>query len=379
MKGEWISKGDFSKTKSGSYEAIVFGDQKTICEMEMTLVKTEDESEEKESSIDFFANMRDHFKSSPEEQHFYDFKIICQDGGEVKCHKIMLASQIKYFEGMFRQQNCDSVNLDFPKEAVKTCIQYLYTREINLDGDNIQDILLVANYLMICKVKDKCISYIKQNLDTSNCLDILKLSDIYGIEELMEASFKVIRFNFDMIFKETKDIESLSISLLKSLFASEITLKDEFDIPSDDQTKKAKLISILDTFKDPSTKVTLGEIIENLKVEKKWYTVMTSKNWGKPGDNPTKIETFKYCGDQWKHKVIRKITFFTETWDGRLIVSGLRLGWSNGREDLLGGCEREAASFDVPDGEHISFVIGNTGWYIDNLSFICSNGKDLGK
>ena len=34
---------------------------------------------------------------------------------------------------------------------------------------------------------------------------------------------------------------------------------------------------------------------------------------------------------------------------------------------------------EVPDGEHVSFVSGNSGWYIDNLQFMTSSGKRLGQ
>ena len=36
------------------------------------------------------------------------------------------------------------------------------------------------------------------------------------------------------------------------------------------------------------------------------------------------------------------------------------------------------ATLEVPEGEHISFVIGNFGWYVDNLVFISSSGRPLG-
>ena len=64
-----------------------------------------------------------------------------------------------------------------------------------------------------------------------------------------------------------------------------------------------------------------------------------------------------------------------------IVAACLGLSWSDGATTSLG--EREGtehtASFEVPDGEHVSFVIGYTGWYVDNLSFILSNGKILGK
>ena len=33
---------------------------------------------------------------------------------------------------------------------------------------------------------------------------------------------------------------------------------------------------------------------------------------------------------------------------------------------------------EVPDGEHVSFVIGNSGWYVDSLNFVASSGRTIG-
>ena len=52
--------------------------------------------------------------------------------------------------------------------------------------------------------------------------------------------------------------------------------------------------------------------------------------------------------------------------------------WSDGTEDNVGQGE-VAACLEVPQGEHISYVLGNSGWYVDNLVFIASSGMPLGK
>ena len=61
-----------------------------------------------------------------------------------------------------------------------------------------------------------------------------------------------------------------------------------------------------------------------------------------------------------------------------LFVGGLDLGWSDGTEDVIGH-GNIAASFEVPLGEHVSYVVGNFGWYVDKLTFISSSGKPLGE
>ena len=64
--------------------------------------------------------------------------------------------------------------------------------------------------------------------------------------------------------------------------------------------------------------------------------------------------------------------------DEHCTVGGLDLGWSDGTEDVVGSGE-VVASLEVPHGEHISYVVGNFGWYVDNLSFISSSGMPIGE
>ena len=52
--------------------------------------------------------------------------------------------------------------------------------------------------------------------------------------------------------------------------------------------------------------------------------------------------------------------------------------WSDGTEDIVGEGEL-AANLEVPQGEHVSYVVGNFGWYVDNLVFIASSGVPLGE
>ena len=52
--------------------------------------------------------------------------------------------------------------------------------------------------------------------------------------------------------------------------------------------------------------------------------------------------------------------------------------WSDGTEDAIGYGE-VAATLEVPQGEHVSYVVGNFGWYVDSLTIISSSGKPLGQ
>ena len=77
-----------------------------------------------------------------------------QDGAEINSHKIILASQTQYFGALFRQENPDFAKLDFPGDIIKKCVDFLYTEEIDVNGDNVQDVIVFANYVMINEIEN---------------------------------------------------------------------------------------------------------------------------------------------------------------------------------------------------------------------------------
>ena len=52
---------------------------------------------------------------------------------QIKSHKLILASQSKFFEGFFRRESKEMVMLDFKEEYVNICIAYMVSGEVNFD------------------------------------------------------------------------------------------------------------------------------------------------------------------------------------------------------------------------------------------------------
>ena len=104
--------------------------------------------------------------------------------------------------------------------------------------------------------------------------------------------------------------------------------------------------------------------------------------FGDPYENPRTLYNFEFCGNGEKGKFIREIRVKTSLWDDRTLVSGLSIKWSNddGKDQITeAGGGDVAAELVVPEGEHIGFVYGSTGQYVDSLSFVLSDGTLLGK
>ena len=349
----------------------------------MHVIKTYEVDEAMEKSLDysFISGLREYILTQPEEQHFYDFKIVCNDNTEVKCHKIILASQTKYFEGLFRLQSSDQIQLDFQGDAVKICIRYLYTEDISITGENVQDILVVANYLLIPKIVRRCISYILANMDISNCIDILNLGDQLNMPEISQEARDAISFSLGPVFEEENNLKSTPLHLFKSILSNEnVTLKNSRKVKLTDRNKKVLLANIARKYCELTNQTGevegLLDLINTLPETRIFYQRFQSHSFGTFEDMPRVIRYFDL--KRTEEHFIQAVTLKTSIWDGRTVISGIVFKWEDGTEDGVGDGE-VAAVYEVPDGEHISFVIGASGWYVDKLSFVLSNGKFLGE
>ena len=188
----------------------------------------------------FLKNLKLYLNNSAEEKHFYDFKLVCRDGTEIKCHKIILVSQSKYFQSLLSQEECDVARLDFSGETSQACLDFLYSGTAVISEDNVQDLFLASNYLIIEVLQALCQSFILARLDITNCLEISKLADQTGSQALASRASSVIAFNFRELFRNEESLQSMPQHLFWRIVSSELlVIQNDFGIIlPEDQSRK---------------------------------------------------------------------------------------------------------------------------------------------
>ena len=88
-----------------------------------------------ERSAIMFGNFRSFFTNQASlADDLADFTIVCTGSNKaIKSHRLILASQSKFFEGFFRRETKDTVNLDFKEAYVRKCINYMVTGGVDLE------------------------------------------------------------------------------------------------------------------------------------------------------------------------------------------------------------------------------------------------------
>ena len=163
---------------------------------------------------------------------------------EIHAHRIVLIAFSPYFRAMFGPHTKESAEncIQFPSlnaEAVRALIDFAYTGEIVITGENVQDLLITSNFLNVLSVQKACCDFIKANLDTFNCLDVFIFADFQGCNELRSDSKLFITHHFLEVAQQPMFLE-IPEELFLELIADDYVVTGErllIPIPTQQEEK----------------------------------------------------------------------------------------------------------------------------------------------
>eukprot|EP00058_Branchiostoma_floridae_P028340 XP_002613831.1 hypothetical protein BRAFLDRAFT_72047 [Branchiostoma floridae] len=141
--------------------------------------------------------------------------VVQVEGMEFPCHRAVLASTT-YFKTMlssnFTESTSKAVQLHgMDSSSFSKILDFLYTGEIRIGKDDVQDVLQTAHMLRFDTILQYCKKFIQDNLCPNNCLGVLRLAHMYdGLSDLKKSARTMAVSNFS---EATEDEEFLSLSL----------------------------------------------------------------------------------------------------------------------------------------------------------------------
>ena len=142
--------------------------------------------------------------------------------GDVKipCHRNILAAASDFFKAMFKcdlkESTSDTVQLTMEPEILRRVVDYIYTGEIELTVENVEDLLKSADVLSLECLKANCVDFMIAQVDLHNCFQLHRLSTLYRLGQLQKvtrqlicAEFKTVAFNAE--FKELTSSELIEL------------------------------------------------------------------------------------------------------------------------------------------------------------------------
>ena len=114
----------------------------------------------------------------------------------IPAHKFVLAISSPVFFAMFYgrvAETKDSIELpDCEYESLLEFFRFLYSDNVNLSGNNVMQVLYLANKYMVPSLVEKCKEYLRDNLIASNVFCILPHAQKFEDKDLEDRCWKVI-------------------------------------------------------------------------------------------------------------------------------------------------------------------------------------------
>uniref|UniRef100_A0A9J8B048 Kelch-like family member 22 n=1 Tax=Cyprinus carpio carpio TaxID=630221 RepID=A0A9J8B048_CYPCA len=166
--------------------------------------------------------------------------VLLVEGKAIQAHRILLAASCDYFRGMFAGGLREMQQTEIPVHgvtytAMTKLLDFIYTSELELDLDTVQEVLYAATLLQVQDVIGFCCDFLFSWLDDDNILEVEKLADIYGLDQLGEKIRSYLLKNIKT-FSRTPVYRKLPPEKILSVLSS-----DDLEVNSESEVFEAAL------------------------------------------------------------------------------------------------------------------------------------------
>lgn len=158
-----------------------------------------------------------------------DVTLKSEDGKEFPCHKSVLCARLEYFNSMLgnpwiEATSCTALEMPTSSEILQVILEYIYTDESptikeSLNVEFVCSVLVVADQLLITRLKEMCEVVITENLTLKNAAELLEFATMYNAEQLKLSCLQFIVLNMAALL-ESKALDILSDEVLVELSAA---------------------------------------------------------------------------------------------------------------------------------------------------------------
>ncbi|KAG7501530.1 kelch 41 [Solea senegalensis] len=151
----------------------------------------------------------------------------------IPCHRLILAACSPYFRELYfseegKEENKMEIVLEnLDPNIIEVIVNYMYSAEIDINDDNVQDILAVANRFQIPSVFTVCVNFLQKKLSMKNCLAIYRLGLMLNCARLAIAARDYIADRFETIAKDEDFLELAPPEMFAIIGADSLNVEKE--------------------------------------------------------------------------------------------------------------------------------------------------------
>ncbi|XP_048854846.1 kelch-like protein 10 isoform X1 [Brienomyrus brachyistius] len=167
--------------------------------------------------------------------------VLIADGVKFNAHRVILCGCSSYFQALFASDWSDSGKREYQlpgisPETLRQVIEYAYTYSVVITADNVENLLAAADYLSVLGIVQRCCDFLHEQLCLNNCIGLLKIADVYCVNELHQSAFNFILKNFKEVAISSNEFPEISLEQLYDIIE-----QDELNVREEDVVFEAIL------------------------------------------------------------------------------------------------------------------------------------------
>ncbi|XP_072244490.1 kelch-like protein 22 isoform X1 [Leuresthes tenuis] len=185
-------------------------------------------------SSDHFRSLLDGLLSLRQSGILFDVVLVVE-GRPIQAHRILLAAYCDYFRGMFagglrEMQQKEILIHGVSYMAMKKILDYIYTSEIELDLECVQEVLIAATLVQLENVIGFCCDFLFSWMDESNILEVHHLADLYGLQQLKDRIHFFILKNIQTLSQTDEYRQLPQEEVFRALSSDELQVTSENEV-----------------------------------------------------------------------------------------------------------------------------------------------------
>ncbi|XP_070552288.1 kelch-like protein 9 isoform X2 [Ptychodera flava] len=165
-------------------------------------------------------------------------KILCDlslvvDDRRFHVHRSVLAAFSSYFRDLLREEAIrdNEVILEgLTAEGLEFVLNFIYTAELSLSINDVPKVLEVATALEMTAIIDICSNFLKSEINTSNCVEILNIGSYFNVTDLRAFSEDFILRNFKAVSTEDSFQQLSDRQLNEFLRSNKLDMQSELEV-----------------------------------------------------------------------------------------------------------------------------------------------------
>uniref|UniRef100_A0A671PN09 Inhibitor of Bruton tyrosine kinase-like n=1 Tax=Sinocyclocheilus anshuiensis TaxID=1608454 RepID=A0A671PN09_9TELE len=142
-----------------------------------------------------------------------DVTLRSEDGREFPCHKCVLCARLEYFNSMLgspwiEATSCTALDMPTTSEVLQAILEYIYTDESptvreSVNVEFVCNVLVVADQLLITRLKEICEVAITENLTLKNAAELLEFATVFNADQLKLSCLQFMVLNMTALLESS--------------------------------------------------------------------------------------------------------------------------------------------------------------------------------